>query len=157
KLHCIAAIADNQLFKFGPENINEGLQLLSRANRLIGHNIINHDLPIMSKLYNWSPEAHTEVFDTLIVSRLINPDRKAPEGYQGKAVHSIEAYGHQFGRHKPSHEDWDVFTPEMLHRCSEDTKINKLVYEYLQKDGYHGQPKSAIALELTVAKIITQQ
>src|SRR5699024_5311016 len=81
KLHCIAAIADNQLFKFGPENINEGLQLLSRANRLIGHNIINHDLPIMSKLYNWSPEAHTEVFDTLIVSRLINPDRKAPEGY----------------------------------------------------------------------------
>ena len=39
-----------------------------------------------------------------------------------------------FGVPKPKHEDWSKFSPEMLHRCREDVKINVLVYEALLKE-----------------------
>ena len=56
------------------------------------------------------------------MSKLFNPER--PE-------HSLESYGKQFGRNKPVHEDWSVFSEAMLHRCSEDVEINYITYKHL--------------------------
>lgn len=60
----------------------------------------------------------------MVVSRLLCTERMA---------HSVESYGKQFNRWKPEHEDWSQFSPEMLHRCTEDTEIQLLIWRYLNK------------------------
>ena len=59
---------------------------LSKATVLIGHNIIGFDAPILNRI--WKTKIRLKnVFDTLIVSRLLDPSRE-----QG---HSLEAWGHE--------------------------------------------------------------
>lgn len=107
---------------------------LSMANVIIGHNIINYDLPVLKKLYGFVPGG--ELIDTLIVSRLLNPDRLPVKGVKG--AHGLEAWGVRFGRQKPEHEDWSQYSPEMLHRCQEDVEINVLTYHELMKERDNG-------------------
>ena len=51
KIHCLVAqdIDTNQLYKFPPNRLEEGYELLTKANRLIGHNIIGFDIPMVEK------------------------------------------------------------------------------------------------------------
>jgi len=108
------------------------LEFLSEAETIIGHNILKFDLPVLKKLYDF--EYDGELIDTLVVSRLLYPDRPKPKGYIGKANHSISAWGYRVGRGKPDHNEWDRFSPEMLHRCREDVLITELVYYELLKE-----------------------
>lgn len=138
--------------------IEDGLQRLSEASFLIGQNIIGHDLPLLRRLFGWVPTQGTRIFDTQTGSRLINPDRTKPVGYTGKGgPNSLECWGYRLGRWKVEHTDWSTFTPEMLHRCSEDVEINWLVYlELLKEMGNHDWSES-IEIEHEVQRIITQQ
>ena len=64
---------------------------LSKATVLIGHNIIGFDAPILNRI--WKTKIRLKnVFDTLIVSRLLDPSRE-----QG---HSLEAWGIELGYQK---------------------------------------------------------
>ena len=67
-------------------------------------------------------------------SRMLNPKRPNPEGYKGNAPHSIEAWGHRLGLHKPDHTEWDKWSEEMGIRCMEDARINLLVLEALENE-----------------------
>ncbi len=49
---------------------------MKRAERLIGHNIIGYDLPVLKKVLGWTPSKNTEIVDTLVLSRLIHTDLK---------------------------------------------------------------------------------
>ena len=51
KVHCIVAQNPdtNELFKFPPERVQEGYEFLATADRLIGHNIIGFDIPMIKK------------------------------------------------------------------------------------------------------------
>ena len=123
KIHCIVAkdLKTREVFKFRPHQIEDGLNLLSSADQIVGHNICGFDIPAIKKLY---PQfAYKKLKDTLCMSKLFNPER-----FGG---HSLESYGEQFKRSKPVHEDWSVFSEDMLFRCSEDVEINHMVYEYL--------------------------
>lgn len=134
---CISAVDlhTDQLYSFGPDQIQEGLDLLDSADVLIGHNIIKHDLPVFRKLYGRSFQRQKKV-DTLIMSRTQRPERRSPPHCPNKfAPHSIEAWGYRVGRKKPEHEDWSKFSDDMLHRCNEDAHINKLVYQKLIEEG----------------------
>jgi len=124
KIWCIVAIDydTRERYEFRPTEIVEGLDFLGEADCLIGHNICGYDLPLFGKLHP-SFSFSGEIRDTFIISNLTNPDR--PGG------HSIESYGEEFGREKPEHEDWSRFSPEMLHRCVEDTEINVMAAEKL--------------------------
>ena len=107
--------------------IDRGIELLEQANEIIGHNIIDYDLRLIKKLYPaFCPVG--KVLDTLILSQLLNPDRKGG--------HSLAQYGDELGIKKPEHEDWSKFSPEMLHRCTEDVHINHKVYDKLMKEPY---------------------
>ena len=99
--------------------IREGLRYLQEADILVGHNIINYDLPVLKKLLDWEPNYETtHIHDTLVLSRLLNPDRTRPSGYTGKGgPHSLEAWGYRTSKGKPHHEEWDVFRSAMLRRC----------------------------------------
>lgn len=76
------------------------------------------------------------VMDTLVMSQLLNPERKPPrEAYaMGKGnigAHSIEAHGIRIGRYKPENEDWTHLTDHMIHRCWEDVAIGEDFFDYL--------------------------
>lgn len=127
--------SDGNRFHFNPDEIEEGLSLLSEADELIGHSIIDYDLPLLEKLYGWKPSSYTKITDTVVRSRLYKSDRRLPYGCPSSATpHGLEAWGYRVGRGKPSHDDWSVFSPDMLHRCQEDVEINHLVYLALEKE-----------------------
>lgn len=137
RLWCLVAkdLETGTIFQFGPDEISDAIKLLGQAEVLICHNQIGHDLPILQRLYGWSPSPGTRIVDTYILSLLLWPDRPNPEGYKGKGgPHSIEAWGYRMGRWKPEHDDWSQFSPEMLHRCTEDVEIQALVYKELLKE-----------------------
>lgn len=80
-----------------------------------------------------------KLMDTMLISQLLNPDRKAPPqafaiGRGNVGAHSIEAHGIRIGRYKPENEDWSVLTDHMVHRCSEDTYIGKDMFFWLMNN-----------------------
>lgn len=129
KAHCLVVkcLEDNKIHSFvGYDEINKGLDYMSKATTLIAHNQIDYDLELFRRLHNWKPNPKTILIDTLIMSRVLNPDRAHVEGVRGP--HSVEAWGKRLGRWKPEINDWSTFTPEMLHRCVEDVEIQHLIY-----------------------------
>ena len=131
QIWCIVTkdIDTGQVLKFLPDQIEVGLIHMESANELIGHNIIDYDLRLIMRLYSqFNPKSL--ILDTLILSQLLNPDRKGG--------HSLGQYGEELGHKKPEHEDWSQFSPEMLHRCTEDVEINHKVYDKLMSEAYEG-------------------
>ena len=132
---------------------------LSAATHLIGHNIIDYDLPVLEKLTGFKPNEETRITDTLVLSRLSNPDRQRPSQMVRDGVkygpHSLAAWGYRIGVGKPEHEDWTTYSEDMLHRCREDVRINAAIHPILLKEceGYG----ESIDLEHRVQRIISQQ
>lgn len=149
KLWCTAVVSYNSDFErlYEPDEVQQSLYDLAKADVLVGHNIKKHDLPLIKKLYGWEPSSHQIVLDTLVYSRMLYPKRPLPQGYTGKSPHSIEAWGYRLGLSKPEHEDWTQYTPEMGKRCLEDARINKLLLLELEREAgdlpmYYKQAKS---------------
>ncbi len=149
RIWCIAAVDvdTEEVYQFGPDQIEQGLKLLQQADKIVFHNGIMYDFRVIKKLYPWWTYKSTD--DTFILSALFNPDRK--DG------HSIDAWGQRFGRPKPKHDDWSRFTPDMLHRCTEDAQIGLLTYRYLQQKRKEWDWELAIRLEYKIAEIQAQQ
>lgn len=116
-----------QVNKYPPDGLQEGIRALEKADELIGNNIIDFDLRLIKKLYPYF-KPRCLVLDTMLLSQLLQPDRAGG--------HSLEAAGERQGRLKPEHEDWSRFSPEMLHRCTEDVEINHVFYEELMNEAY---------------------
>lgn len=118
------------------DNIPDGLKRLSAADSLIAHNQIWYDLPVLKKLYRFEPKG--EIIDTLILSRMLNPDRVTPFNYEGpdkNKPHSITVWSFRLGKSpKIQIDDWSVLTPAMLQRCKEDTRTNWDVYQALLRE-----------------------
>lgn len=132
KVHCgVVKSSDGDVAKFRPNQIKQLLKHLSSFDVLIAHNGIGYDFPLLQKLYGWQFKG--KIVDTLIMSRLLNPKRILPYSCVDRKVgpHSIEAWGYRVGRGKPSHDDWESFSEDMLHRCSEDVEILQLTYQEL--------------------------
>lgn len=131
--------------------------ILYSASELVGHNIINYDLPLLKKLWNWEPNENTKITDTLVMSRLANPDRPKPPGYTGKSgPHGLDAWGYRSGSRKLHHEEWSVFSPAMLRRCRQDVEINHFVYRTVSEE-LKEFSNDSIELEHNIARIITEQ
>ena len=113
---------------------------LAKCTNLIGHNIVNYDLPILklAGLIDYSinypdTEYGAIVFDkainlsdTLIWSKLLNADR-----YGG---HSLEAWGKRLGNAKSDFSDWSEFSQTMLDYCIQDTSVNADIYKALLEE-----------------------
>jgi len=147
---CIVAIDENdKVYSFRPDQIKEGISFLQSANKLIGHNIIGYDIPLIKKLYDINLYAPDKILDTLTISRLSNPVREGG--------HSIEKWGYRLGGvQKQVHEDWTQFSEEMLTRCIKDVKINKSLFNYLKKECV-GFSKDSILLEHETTNVLQTQ
>lgn len=143
--------------KFRPNQIKEFLSHLETFDVLIAHNGIGYDWPLLKKLYGW--EFKGKKVDTLIMSRLLNPKRMLPIqcGNKKAGPHSIEAWGWRVGRGKPEHNDWENFSEEMLHRCSEDVEILELVYTALRKEAEGKSWRNAFLLSFELFERLQQQ
>ena len=85
----------------GYESIANGLYMLSKADLLVGHNVINFDFRALKKVYkSFKLKKNCKINDTLIVSRVLWPEMEPvdeqkfsyiPRKYKGK--HSLGAWG----------------------------------------------------------------
>lgn len=145
-----------EIKKFLPHQIEDMLKFLDTTERLVIHNGISYDLPLLEKLYGYVYPG--EIVDTLIISRLNNPKRFSPPHCPNKKnPHSIEAWGYRVGRGKVEHEDWSKFSEEMLHRCTEDVEILELTYYELMKEGEIYNWDHAYKLTFQLFKILRKQ
>jgi len=151
RIWCIVAIDvdTEEVHQFPPDKLEDGLRLLSQADKIVFHNGFMFDIPLIKRLYPWW--TYKSADDTFIMSALFNPDRMPPPGTNTK--HSIEAWGLRFGRIKPQHDDWSKYTTEMLNRCTEDAWIGLETYRYLSKKRLEWDWEQALKLEYAIAKL----
>jgi DNA polymerase III epsilon subunit-like protein len=145
-----------EITKFRPHQMKEMLEFMDTVDVLIMHNALGYDLPLLKKLYGYTYPG--KKVDTLVMSRLVNPKRISPFNCPNKkAPHSIEAWGYRVGRGKPEHDDWENFSDDMLHRCTEDVEILELVYEELLKESKGGKWKDAFLLSFKLFENLQKQ
>ena len=130
---------------------HHNLLTMMKRHSVCFHNYFQHDKPLIKRFYpEFQPK---EEHDSYILSQLFNPDR---------GQHGLAAWGERFGHPKPKHEEWDKFSPEMLHRVIEDVKINVKVWEALMEEKKAWEDKGeswdkAIKIEYGVADLQGRQ
>jgi DNA polymerase-1 len=136
----------------------EVMAFISSADLVVGHNIINLDIPVLKKL-GWITELSGQVLDTMLLARLLFPDvkkqldfdkhrslvrrhgtKEASEAKQYARImgkHSLEAWGVRLGVHKGSYgnskdeDTWKEWTPEMQVYMDQDTEVSVALWRYL--------------------------
>lgn len=136
----------------------------------VAHNGINYD-HLAVKLYyglNYSVKYNTwgdskvKIIDTLILSKVLNPDRKV----DGKPGHNLNALSKKAGgdvkidfrKELPEGERFKTFAADMLYYCIYDNKATTAVYYYLMEEwGDYKKWQEPFDLEQRIADIITRQ
>jgi len=154
KIHCIAAVVDeidNIYTWVGDEEIGKFKDFIQEGDILVGHNIIDFDLPILSlytgfdykisanihkksvfddydfKVYDLFNGKKIKICDTLLLSKLLNPDRLGG--------HSLDAWGKTIGEYKQEYKGgFEKYSKEMLHYNIQDVKVNMKLYNRLREE-----------------------
>lgn len=157
KIHCIVAedYDTGKVHTFSPTEIEEGLDLLAKADLLIGHNIMSFDIPAIKKLYpKWGTSA--KMYDTLLVAKYAYPDIKEMDFSRLRKVirkpntmrteleremmrnigkHSLEAYGLRLSIYKGKfgkEVGFETYSEDMLKYCIQDVSVNAKLYHKLK-------------------------
>ena len=169
RLHCIVILDINsgEMLSLQEEDIHKALSCLRNTEKIIGHNILSFDLPILERLFNFKPSEHTEIFDTLVASRLIWSDLKNDDftlirkgsSFPSKLIgfHSLKAWGFRLGILKDDFgetTDWSYWSPEMQSYCEQDTRVTLKLYELIQSQNYSPE---ALSLEHQFRAVIDKQ
>ena len=127
-----------------PKKLSE---YLKPNDKLVGHNLITFDLPILNRLWNLKTHSNP-VADTLVMSRLLNP--------QIEGGHSLSAWGKRLGNHKEDFTDFDGgLTQEMIDYCIQDVHVTDMLYNKLSRELQDWG--ESVELEHEVASIISDQ
>ena len=129
-----------------PNNLQ---QYLDSVEKIIAHNGIFFDFPVLKK--NWNIQVKkSQVIDTLVLSRLYNPSLE--DG------HSLAAWGQRLGFPKGDFTDFDNgLTDEMLQYCKQDTLVTAKLYQHLEREMKDDFSEKSKELEHQVAIIIAEQ
>ena len=122
----------------GIKHSEEGGVPFSCTDGVVGHNIINYDIPVLNRLGFRFSCKNSGVFDTIIWSRLLWPDLLAPavpEGVKRPDPHSLAAWAIRFGGEAKVHQEtWHEFDPNMVKRCESDVRITRKLYHKIMKE-----------------------
>jgi DNA polymerase-1 len=178
-IHCIVTkdLDTEEVRRFRPHQIKEGLRHLQDATVLVGHNIIDYDIRAIKKLYQiWTHSA--ELYDTLIAAKIAFPDIKERDFRRLRRVmnkpvnqrselelamirnigkHSLEAYGLRLGLHKGDfgkEVGFETFSEDMLSYCVQDVEVNARLYHRLVRENI---PEGALKLETRTQQICLEQ
>ena len=148
KIYCMSVldIDAQEQFNFKPKNITEGIELLSSADKLIGHNIIGFDIPVIQRLYGINL-FEKKIIDTLVLSRLFNPV---------KSSHSLKTWGYDLQFPKIDFDDYSAYSEDMMQYCAQDVLVNYKVYEKLKQES-RGFTSESVDLEIEVYKVVAKQ
>lgn len=134
KIHCLAytelkiekgEIVESEIKS--TSDVKEIKSIVNKAEVMLGHNIIQYDIPALKKLGLLNKQI--PAIDTLGLSWYTQNTREK---------HGLEQYGDEFKIPKPKIADWkNLTTEEYLHRCEMDVRINlqlfKNQFELLKK------------------------
>ena len=149
-------------------SVETGLDYISEATELIGHNIIKFDFPALKKLYpSLELRSDCKIYDTLIASRLFWPELESVDHARWSHIdrkyigrHSLAAWGDRLGCAKIKFEgesketQWDQWTQSMQVYCEQDTLVSLKLYEYMISQD--ADPRS-LELEHKFAEVIAKQ
>lgn len=127
KFHCsfIIDAISGEVWGYRPHQLQEYIDKLAEADAIVGHNVCDFDCPALAKL-NGALETKG-VFDTLVLSRMLEPDR-----IQG---HSLKSWGVALGLLKgefgEEEEAWEEFSEEMYEYCEQDVRVTLKLYKHL--------------------------
>lgn len=132
----------------------------------VAHNGINFDW-LATKLffglnysvkYNTWGERKVEIIDSLILSKVLNPDRKPGHSLGDLSKKAGGDVKLDFRKSIPADERFLTFGADMLYYCIYDNKANTAVYYYLMEEwGEYKKWQEPFELEQRVADIITRQ
>ena len=112
--------------------------LVGKISLIVGHNILQYDLPVLYRLLGLPEIPIEKIIDTYIISKLVDYPRPK---------HSLESYGEEFKEDKNKFSDFTKYSIELEERCIQDVEINLKVYlKYIRylNDVSH---KSSILME----------
>lgn len=149
-----------------PEGVRLGakklMQALQNKEIIVGHNIIDYDLPALEKLYpqeiQITKNLRKYVVDTLVLSRLIYSElgdkdmgliKKDNLPARLRGSHSLKAWGYRLGELKGTYAEetenaWTTFNEEMLAYNIQDVKVTIKLFQKLNTKSF---PQTAIELE----------
>lgn len=118
KIHCLSACLKGKIFS--TTDYDQMRKFLSRDDIiLVAHNGIRYDIPALEKVLEI--KVVPKVVCSLSISWYLEP---------GRIKHGLAEWGEDFGVPKPLVEDWENQPIEVyLHRCSEDVRINTLLWQ----------------------------
>ena len=141
-------------------------EYLKDVSLIIGHNVIGFDAPVLNRCWKTKIRLN-QVYDTLIVSRLLDPSRENG--------HSLEAWGQTLGFHKIDYakvwtwlmdrnEEYRGESFDLPHHgllddyCVRDVEVTAKLYLKLVNDLKEKQfSQESVDLEHRVAAIISEQ
>lgn len=166
-VHCISIKVDDEPTKvytskyvLGSDGtLEEGLDILEKADLIVGHNIINFDIPALKKVYPyWTYKA---CHDTLLMGRLAYPNLMLQDANRKtmppklKGSHSLKAWGYRLRKFKQEYEEqWEYLSVDMVEYCRQDSEVTYHLYKKLLTRSI---PEEAIKLEQDFAKVISRQ
>ena len=169
KVHCVVCqdLETKEIFKFYQDSLGELKEFLAGVTKIVGHNLIDFDLPVLKLYFDVDYEVYPDklmgrdcvIEDTLIMSKLLNPDRTGG--------HSLKSWGKRLGFSKGAFGEvddddidvWEEFSFDMLEYCVRDVELTTKVYYYLKKqEGFdHHKWDEAYQLEKAVREIVSRQ
>lgn len=165
KVHVLVTknLFTDEVTTYRGNQVKQGVFHLLGASRVVAHNGIKFDIPILERLYGVTFE-QSSVVDTLVLSRLIYSDlgdadtKLMAEGkLPGRLYksHSLEAWGYRLGCHKGDYQGgWEEWNQDMENYCVQDVEVLEKLYLHLVGKNYS---QRAIDLEHKVAFICAKQ
>jgi len=145
-------------------DFSEALEILQWADVIVGHNIINFDIPAIQKVYpEWEPKGR--ILDTLVLSRLGWTDLRQQDAIwpdfpsRLSGSHSLKAWGLRLNEEKAAFgddpEDWSKYTEEMRAYCEQDVRVTAALYKHANT--HMNLSGEAVILEHDFAEAIRDQ
>lgn len=147
-IHCVVTKRPNEVSLVHTSR-DQLLRELRKGGKVVGHNVIGYDLPVLQRLWNIQiPQER--VIDTLVLSTLFHFD--IDKG------HSLAMWGQRLGFPKGDHTDWSELSEEMIEYCKRDVDVTERLYTALCTQlMLRGFSEHCIQLEHSVAFICKEQ
>ena len=133
-------------------SIQEALDRMLAADRLVAHNGIGYDVPAIQKLYGVDLGNHKQ-WDTMTMAALLDPEKRSLK---------LSIFGEAMGYPKGDHDEWHQYTDEMRVYMERDVEITALLYIQQQNDFAKWKElgvdmSAAIDIEHGTQKVLAQQ